>query len=463
MRIGKRGFQARVKADLHIEYGDENLTSYAGLELVRRFIRGLGLRKMLVDIERRLGVAGDVGLPGLVMVVLAMVLTGARRLSHISFLADDPLVRRFCGLVRLPTERTLSRLLKKLTYTSWPELDDMNRHVVAEGVTALNLPRWTLDMDGSVLTTGLSIERATRGYNPHHRKNPSYYPITLMLAQTGHVIGHKNRTGRIHDSHQSARFLRDNVRSVRNEMAFRGILEFRADGAFFHRQVLETCDSLNLEYAIRVPMWPWLNIRGVVKKKRKKDWVWVDRAKKVQGLFVTLPVGPWGRTERVAIYRKAVDHKPVKGQQLDLFNPDDGYWEYSAVCTNKTLGLRALWLFYNGRGVQEKVIGELKSGYAFGDIPTNKYAANTAWQKLNILAHNLMVSFQLATTAVEKDRTPRRTTLFLLRSIRTMRFEWLNKAARMLRPAGRHVLRLADNPATRESVDEIADALRQAA
>src|SRR5690606_21773541 len=139
-----------------------------------------------------------------------------------------------------------------------------------------------------------------------------------------------------------------------------------------HRQVLETCDSLNLEYAIRVPMWPWLNIRGVVKKKRKKDWVWVDRAKKVQGLFVTLPVGPWGRTERVAIYRKAVDHKPVKGQQLDLFNPDDGYWEYSAVCTNKTLGLRALWLFYNGRGVQEKVIGELKSGYAFGDIPTNK-------------------------------------------------------------------------------------------
>ena len=271
MRIGKRGFQARVKADLHIEYGDENLTSYAGLELVRRFIRGLGLRKMLVDMERRLGMAGDLGLPGLVMLVLAMVLTGARRLSHISFLADDPLVRRFCGLARLPSERTLSRLLKKLTYKTWPELDAVNRHVVAQGVTGLDLPRWTLDMDGTVLTTGLSVERATRGYNPHHRKNPSYYPITLMLAQTGHVIGHKNRTGRVHDSHQSARFLRENVRSVRTDMAFRGLLEFRADGAFFHRHVLEACDSLNLEYAIRVPMWPWLNIRSRVKKKRKKD------------------------------------------------------------------------------------------------------------------------------------------------------------------------------------------------
>ena len=83
------------------------------------------------------------------------------------------------------------------------------------------------------------------------------------------------------------------------------------------------------------------------------------------------------------------------------------------------------------------MIGELKSGYAFGDIVTNKYSANTARQKLDIFAHNLMVSFQLATTAVEKDRAPRRITLFLLRSIRTIRFEWLNKAARMLRPAGR--------------------------
>lgn len=462
MRIGKRGFQAKVKGDLHIEYGDESLTSHAGLELVRRFIRTLELRKMLRGAELRLGMTGDVGLPALVMLVLAMLLAGARRLSHVAFLANDPVVLRFCGLLKLPSERTLSRLLKKLTYRAWPELDALNTHVVMRGVETLNLRRWTLDMDGSVLTTGLSAERATRGFNPHNRKNPSYYPIMLMLAQTGHVLGHKNRTGGVHDSHQSWRFLRDQVRTIRNDIGYRGLLEFRADAAFFHPKVLQACDSLRLEYTIRVPMWPWLNIRGIV-KKHNDDWVWVDRKNNLQGLLIELPIKPWKRTERVAIFRKAVNHKPVKGQQLDLFNPDDGHWEYSALCTNKTLGLRALWNFYNGRGAQEKVIGELKSGFAFGDIPTKTYSANTTWQKLNILAHNLMTTFQLATTATEKKPSPRRTTLFLLRSIRTMRFEWLRVAGRLLRPGGRRVLRLADNRATREKIDQIEAAMSDAA
>lgn len=462
MRKGKRGFRAQVKSDLHIEFGDENLTSYAGLELVRRFVRALGLRKMLREAEQRLPLTGDVGLCGLVLLVVAMLLAGARRLSHVSFLANDPLVRRFCGLKSLPSDRTLSRLLAKLKHWSWPELDGINRHVVAQGVMPLDLRRWTLDMDGTVLTTGLGVERATRGFNPHHRKNPSYYPITIMLAQTNHVLAHKNRTGNVHDSHQSARFLREAVKEIRTDMGYRGLLEYRADAAFFHSDVLKACDSLRLEYAIRVPMWPWLNIRSAL-KGRDEDWVWVDRKNRVQGLFIELPIKAWDRTERVAIYRKAVNHKPVKGQQLDLFNPDDGHWEYSAVCTNKSLELRALWHFYNGRGVQEKVIAELKSQYAFGDVPTQSYAANTAWQKLNILAHNLITSFQLATTAEEKPRTPRRTTAFMLRSIKTLRFEWLAKAARVIRPGGRQVLRLPDNDSTRHAIAKIEKNLAQAA
>ena len=128
------------------------------------------------------------------------------------------------------------------------------------------------------------------------------------------------------------------------------------------------------------------------------------------------------------------------------------------MATNKALGLRALWAFHAGRGVQEKTIGELKSGYAFGSIPTQTYSANTAWQKLNILAHNLMTTFQLLTTATKK-----RTGLFLLRSVTTLRFEWLNRAARWLRPGGTPTLRLVDNNATRSIIESIEQALDHAA
>lgn len=463
MRIGKRGFDARIKGNLKVEFGDEKLTSHAGLELVRRFLRGMGFLRSLRDAERTLRIGGDFSLRKLVLTLVAMLLTGAKRLEHLRFMSGDPLLLRFVGASRMPTARSLGRGLARMSWRTWPELDRLSTAMVRRATQRLNVRRWTIDIDGSVLTTGLKVERAERGYNPHHRKNPSYFPILATLAQTGHVVGHLNRRGNVHDSHRSAAFLRETVGKVRDELGARGIVETRTDSAFFSRDFLATCDRCRVEYAIKVPMWPWLNLRGIVKKKADSDWQWVDRKSSLQGLFAQLPIPQWRRTERIAIYRKRVGHEPAKGKQLELFNPDDGYWEYSVVATNKTLELLALWHFQNGRGVQEKTIGELKSGLAFATIPTLTYRANTAWQKINILTHNLVTTFQLQTNASHKPRSLKRTGLYLLRSIATLRFEWLNRAGRLVRPGGSPVLRLVDNIAVRSKVEAIAKALARAA
>ncbi len=462
MRIGKGGFDARIKGDLRIEFGGEKLTSHMGLELVRRFLRGLRFFSALRDSTRKVDVGGDFSFAKVVLTVVAMLMVGAKRVAHLAFLGNDPLLLRFAGLSVAPTARSLGRALRRMSYKTWPEIDRLCMLAVRSVTQHLGLRRWTLDIDGSVLTTGLQVERAARGFNPHHRKNPSYYPILATLAQTGHVVAHMNRRGNVHDSHRSAAFLRDAICTMRDELGVCGVIEVRTDSAFFQRDFLAVCASAT-EYAVKVPMWPWLNLRGIVKKKRASDWQWVDRAKGVQGVFAELPIPQWCRSERIAIYRKRINHEPVKGKQLELFNPDDGYWEYSVVATNKTLDLRALWHFQNGRGVQEKTIGELKSGFAFASIPTNSYCANTAWQKLNVLAHNLVTSFQLLTDPIMKPRTLKRTAIFLLRGIATLRFEWLNRAGRVLRPGGAPVLRLADNVALRQTVGRIEKALDEAA
>ena len=462
MRIGKRGFEARVKGDLRVEFGDEKLTSHAGLELLRRFLRGLDFFVALRDGEKKMRMGGDFSLSKVVLTVVGMLLVGAKRLRHLTFVGSDPLFLRFVGLSRAPSERSLGRALARMGWRVWPELDRLSHLVVRRAVERIGLRRWTIDIDGSVLTTGLQVERAERGFNPHHRKNPSYYPILATLAQTGHVIGHRNRRGNVHDSHRCAEFLHQTVSTLRNELGALGVIETRTDCAFFQRKFLETCHRDRVEYAVKVPMWPWLNLRGIVKNKCESDWEWVDRTNATQGLFAWLYIGAWDRVERIAIYRKRLNHEPVKGKQLDLFNPDDGYWEYSVVATNKTLDLRALWHFQHGRGVQEKIIGELKSGLAFASIPSQAYSANTAWQKLNVLTHNIATTFQLQTIAPQKPRSLKRTTLFLVRSIATLRFEWLNRAARLVRPHGTPVLRLADNRAVRETVTTIEKALQAA-
>jgi len=65
------------------------------------------------------------------------------------------------------------------------------------------------------------------------------------------------------------------------------------------------------------------------------------------------------------------------------------------VTTNKALSAPVLWDFIAGRGAQEKTLAELKGEFALDVVPTNHYGANSAWQQVSILAHNLMRSFQL--------------------------------------------------------------------
>ena len=118
------------------------------------------------------------------------------------------------------------------------------------------------------------------------------------------------------------------------------------------------------------------------------------------------------------IYRMHVDHESPKNFQLDLFTPDDGHFEYSAVATNLTLDLPALYAFICGRGAQEKTIAGAQGRVRPRCHPTHHYGANSAWQQLSILAHNLIRSFQLDTIAVPKPRSRKRTYTYLIRSMR---------------------------------------------
>jgi hypothetical protein len=152
---------------------------------------------------------------------------------------------------------------------------------------------------------------------------------------------------------------------------------------------------------------------------------------------------------RVVVYRKRVHHQSPKNYQLDLFSPDDGYFEYSAVATNLTLTPQSLWYFAAGRGAQEKTFAELKGEFALDVVPTTHYGANSAWLQLSILAHNLMRSFQLqATLATPKPRSRKRTYSYHIASMKTLRFLLINRAARLARISGRKVLRFSSNPAT---------------
>src|SRR5712691_7557142 len=54
---------------------------------------------------------------------------------------------------------------------------------------------------------GATVAWAFRGFNPHDRKDRSYYPLLAHVGQTGHILRVKNRPGNVHDSKQAVAFL----------------------------------------------------------------------------------------------------------------------------------------------------------------------------------------------------------------------------------------------------------------
>jgi hypothetical protein len=186
-------------------------------------------------------------------------------------------------------------------------------------------------------------------------------------------------------------------------------------------------------------------------------------APEVTGFTVPLAVTPWHTTLAVTIYRKRVQHRSPKHYQLDLFDPNDGHYEYSAVASNLRFSIRALWHLMCGRGGQEKTIGPLTGGLALHSIPTNAYAANSAWQQLVVLAHNLLTNFQIETGALCRPLSRKRTVRPLLHTVQTLRFVLFHRAALLLRPQGGAVLRLTDNAETKKTFTRIDKALAQAA
>ncbi len=455
MRLKVAGLRRVVKGDLRIEFVPQDLTSYGGLELLRRYFRLLDLHRRLREAFRAHGLGGDYGGARLVLLLLALWVVGGRRIEHLRYLAADPLVARLCGLARVPADRTVVAWLKQFTQAALQAVISVNSELLYEQIERLGLPRLTIDVDGTVVRTGGTVAWAFRGFNPHHRKDPSYYPLLAHLAQTGQILRLRNRPGNVHDSTGAAPFLRELIRELRARFG-RGLpLEFRMDAAFFQRELLTLLAREGCEYAIKVGFWQWTGLKPLVAAQQ----TWTQVAPAVEAFETQLPLPPWALTLRVVLYRKRVAHETRKNFQLDLFSPDDGHFEYSAVTTNKVLTPAALWAFMAGRGAQEKTLAELKGEFALDVVPTNHYGANSAWQQLSVLAHNLLRSFQLQTLAVPKPRSRKRTYAYAFRSMRTLRFLLIARAGRLTRICNRQVLRLAHNPVTEALYQRVAHAL----
>src|SRR2546428_297298 len=284
------------------------------------------------------------------------------RCSHITLRFEEaPLMRLSVGTLRQVVKRDLAIAFVPQQLTSYGGLELLRRYV-----RRIALPR---RLQAAFAALGGDYSGARLAH----------------VAQTGHILRVKNRPGNVHDSKQSAAFLRELIDGVRRRLGRRVPLEFRMDAAFFQPEVLRLLAARGCAYAIKVGYWSWLPLKQLAAERRH----WRALAPRGTGFEHRPCIPHWDLRLRVMIYRKHVQHESPKNFQLHLFTPDDGHFEYYAVATNLPLSLPALYAFIGGRGAQEKTIAELKGEVALDVVPTRHYGANCAWQQLSILAYNL--------------------------------------------------------------------------
>ena len=459
MRLRKRDLRAPVKADLALTFSHERISAHGGLELFRRYFAAIDLVGRLRAAFRGLALHGDYGAVGMVLCLIGFLLAGGRRITHLGVLERDPIFLRFVGWRRLPSDRTVVRWLKALPFDTIERLATVVRDIAYETLARAGFARITVDVDGTVLRTGRFVEGAERGFNPHHPKDKSYYPLTAHLAQTGQILRVWNRPGNVHDSHGAREFLRVVLDDLRERFGRSSRIEVRMDGAFCQPWMFPFLDEQGVEYAVKLPLWEWLHLRERIAARKR----WTPVSISVSGFALRFEIPGWDLRRRVVVYRKRVFHRTRKNFQLDLFSPDDGHYEYSAVVTNKDLGILALWHFMGGRGGHEKTLGELKQHLAFEAIPTQDRVANAVWQQLSALTHNLVRAFQLCVGVVRRPNTRKRTCLHRYESLQTLRFTLIDQPVRVVRPAGRTQLRFAVSRNTQRRIERAEKRIARAA
>jgi len=426
MRLCNSTIQQRIRGSLKVEFARQDITTYSGLELFRRYFRLIELHRRVRQKFRGMKFSGDYSVFQMIMVIFSLWLTGGRRLYHLRWLESDPLVQRL-----LPSNRSVARWLSQFTHDSLQALIELNSVLVLEKLQDLELPRVTLDFDGTVVSCGKTVEGAARGYNPMNRHAKSYFPFLCHIAQTGHFLFVHNRSGNVHDSKSGAL---EKIQAALEQVRWtlpEAMIEVRLDSAFFQREIVEFLLSADVEFAIKVPMWNSAEFKGKIQSRKR----WQKATKNLSYFHDKAWIKKWKMEVDVIFYRKKISNKKKsKNIQLDLFGPNDGVYEYEILWTNKTTTAKASLDFYNGRCAMEKSISELTQEVGFDAVPTNTLSANAAYQQFSVMAHNLIKNFQTDVFQLHlKKKTLKRPTIVRMQSLNPIRFELIHAAGQLLK------------------------------
>jgi hypothetical protein len=455
--------KAQVQAKFHkipvIRFEDQQLTSFSGLLIFQQLFKRLNLKQRLKKCFAHLKISPIFGPHLVIMLLIVHLLLGFRRLREVDYYRDDPIVLRLMGLRRLPDVSTISRALSQMEKSGVENVRRLLRTFVIEGLHREQLPRLTMDFDGSVQSTKGHAEGTAVGFNKNKKGARSYYPLFCTLAQTGQFFDLYHRPGNVHDSNGAAQFMLEcfeNAKAALKDTIF----ESRVDSAFFNQEVLSGFNANRVKFTASVPFERFSQLKEMIESASANNhWHRIDDQ---WSCFETQwKPKSWDEAFRFIFTRKKTKRQHKGPLQLDLFEPRDFNYDYKVLVTNKREAAKCVVLFHNGRGGQEAIFGDAKNDAALDVIPTKRLAGNQIFTLCAMMAHNLSRELQMIAASPDPKALPKRPAAWMFEKLDTLRHRIIQRAGRLTRPQGELTLTMSANPAVREDLLHFLDMLKK--
>jgi hypothetical protein len=467
MRVRKPSFSNKFKPSPEIRHDSRVLTGFGGVTVLSGYLVAVGLVAGLRSRLKNVRKVGDYAAFSLVYLLLLFISMGGRRPGHLKYFGADGLLGRMAWLRRIPAKSTISRFFVACTKELVGFIGEANvdyvigclRRLGGETLTAI-----TLDVDGTVISTRGHQGFAAKGYNPIKKGARSYRPLTVHVSETGQFIEINHRPGDAADNEGADVLLGRAIGRLKRE--FPGVtIRVRMDSAFFEDRLLSVLQADGIKYVVVAKMYASLSL---VVKNRKR---WTKVRDGVEAFEFCHKMNSWGDARDFVAYRfklTKADISEREGEQLDLFRPNDPEYRYMLFCHNFERGempMEEMHTFYAGRCNQEKNIGQLKSGFAFDQLPSKNHSGNALWQKLSMLAYNAVTGFAMevvdGATVRENSVAEKATRIFKCATWATVRFLHFCVPGQIVNDSGRTVLHLPQSQARKADWDRFRERIAE--
>ena len=392
------------KETIRIGFTRQRISPHAGLSAFATFLHWHRLRNVLGQWLPRRTSPNATPMEDLAVSFVVGILAGAKKLTQVAFLRQDPLLPELLGIEGIGSQSAYSRFFR--CFKSAPANSQCFGQLWRWCLQRLRVRKegYTLDVDSTQLLheDGLQKEGVATGHTPRGQKR-AYHPLLAIIAEAKLVAGFWLRPGNSRCDTNAVGFLQELLARLPQWLRI-GLV--RADSGFCYEPLLALLEGRHLLYIVVARLYE--PVRSLI--KQTTHW----QATAIPGTEVAEALHQeWGWTQarRVVLIRHLKAQRPDAGGKLLLDCP--GY-TFQVLVTNLPPQIQPLevWRRYNGRAGSENVIRELDECFALPQLSLEKFYATEAALSLAVLSYNLCILFQ--THIGWMDRVTAATLRFLL-------------------------------------------------